>query len=192
MRRSRRGRKLTAAVAAEAIEASAGLRPDQPITEAAVGRVLRHRSAGGLAHPSVVRKMAASPSVHSATLACRWAACVPIDPPRTTPNAVEIGTEKTPIIAATSWQRGQPGRSVIAPFPDAPSETRRQVHVRSVSAPQHGSERRHPVGPPGQGIATWAIRKIRADGFILPAGIARSAPRWTWTGELAARPARRP
>lgn len=137
MRRRRRGRKLTAAVAAEAIEASAGLRPDQAITEAAVGRVLRHRSAGGLAHPSVVRKMAASPSVHSANLAYRWAACVPIDPPRTTPNAVEIGTEKTPIIAATAWQRGQSSRSAIAPFPDAPSETSGQF--TSGPSPRHNT-----------------------------------------------------
>jgi hypothetical protein len=155
MRRRRRGRKLSAAVAVEAIEASAGLRPDQPITEAAVGRVLRHRSAGGLAHPSVVRKMAASPSVQSATLACRWAACVSIDPPRTTPNAVEIGTEKT---RSSQRYRGRGVSPVDRPSLRSRTHLQRRAassrQVRQRATPRFRASSIHPAAR--RGFATWA------------------------------------
>lgn len=190
MRRSRRGRKLTAAVAAEAIEASAGLRPDQAITEAAVGRVL----------PTPIRRRAGAPVGRSqdrgfAKRAFGYASAQVgglvsrLFRPAQRPNPVEIATEKPPTIAATSRQRGPSSRSAIAPLPDAPSETRGQFTSGPSARRNADRSSAPPPGPPGPGSPLELFEGIRADGFISPAGIGRCAARWTRRGEVAERPA---
>jgi len=151
MRCSRRGRKLAAVVAAEAVEASAGLRPDQAITEAAVGRVL----------PTPIRRRAGAPlgclqdgSVTKRAFGYSGAQVggreFPTIRPALPPAPSEIGTER-----ARPLQRFQGAirpvqlvgqRSVLTHLEDG-----RPLHLGSVGVRQRRPEHRYPAGPRRRG-----------------------------------------
>lgn len=189
MRRSRRGRKLAAAVAAEdrgfsrssarSGDHRGGSGPRAPDTDP---------QEGWLTHRSFTRWQRRQARIRLLWRTGRRPGA-PRDPPCPTSGTVGDRNREDPTFAAPpGCDRavqlvGQ--RSALTHLEDG-----KPLHLRSVSVRQRRPENRYPTARSGGVRDDLGVERTRANNVTLPAGNGRSAPRYAETEEVAATPVR--